>query len=621
MIGLGTAFLLLKGRVIGNLSILLGLFLLLNTYVLTPFTKHFQNRFLPTVERWYVKTLHLALHNRGPYLFFAGTVMLFIVSFVLMFAFQPKVLFFPENEPKYINVFMEHPLGTDIEETNRFCRKIEAKVMEVVRPYEYMVNSVIAKVGAGATDPNDIEASSPGETPHKALIMVDFKDSKLRKGQSTSDIMEQIRQAVRGYPGVFITVDKNRDGPPVGKAISIQITGDDFKTLIRLADNMKHFLLRSGIQGIEELKADLEANKPEISVRIDKEKARRFGLSTGMVAQEIRTSLFGKEISKFKQGEDDYDIYVRLDDNNRHQLQAVLNKQITFRNQSNGRLMGVPISAVADIRYNNTYNNIKRKNLLRIVHLESNVVGGFNPTEVNQQIQSVLAGFDMPAGYNFEFGGEQEKQKEEMAFLSKALLIAVFLILIIIIAQFNRVVSPFIIMTTVLFSLIGVLLGLVMFQMDFIIIMTMIGIISLAGIVVNNAIVLLDFIEFTKKRRKDALGVEVLPFEETVQAIMEAGRVRLRPVLLTAITTVLGLIPLAIGLNIDFIQFFQNYDPDLYVGGDTVKFWGPIAWTIIFGLSFATFLTLVIVPVMYWFFERMLHLYRQRREPSLEPQD
>ena len=424
-------------------------------------------------------------------------------------------------------------------------------------------------------------------------------------------MLEDIRERLQGFPGVHIAVEKDRAGPPVGKPISLELIGDDLPTLIRIAERIQLSIQQTGVQGIEDLKVDPQRNNPELVIKVDKEKARRYGLSTASIASEIRTSLFGKEISKYKEGEEDYKVYLRLRHKYRQDLQTLLDKNIVFRDQSSGKLVQVPISSVAKATYSNTYNQVNRKDLKRIITLSSNVLGGYNPTEVNNQMRSVLENFDMPTGYTFRFGGEQEKQAEEMAFLSRAFLLAIFMIFLIIVAQFNSFTTPFIIMTTVLFSSIGVLIGLVAFQMDFVVIMTMLGLISLAGVVVNNAIVLLDFVEQRRRQKCVEKEVKRLSFSEVVEAIVEAGQTRLRPVLLTAITTVLGLIPLAIGLNIDYIGFFSTYDPDIYIGGDNAIFWGPMSWAIIFGLTFATFLTLVIVPVMYWFFVHMQYRWRR----------
>lgn len=606
LLGIGSGFFLTLGNV---LLLAVGLYFL-NVYVLRPFSRVFRARFLPALEGFYHSLLSTALRGRGPYWYFGGTVGLLLFSFVLMGVFTPPVVFFPVNQPRMANIFINFPTGTDIEQTNAFSNKIEKEVMEVLRPYDYMVESVIAKVGAGAGDPQDI-ASNQGTSPNKALITVNFKEFQYRKGKRTSDALEDIRAQVQGYPGVHISVDKDQAGPPVGKPISLELVGDDMQTLVKLAEKVQATIQNAGIQGIEDLKIDPQRNKPELIIRIDQEKARRYGLSTSSVASEIRSSLFGREVSKYKQGEDDYEIHLRLMHDYRRDLETLLNKNIVFRDQSGGNLVQVPISSVARATYSNTYTQVSRKDLKRIITLSSNVLGGYNPTAVNDQIRVLLRGFEMPPGYSLGFGGEQEKQAEEMAFLSRAFLIAVFMIFLIIVAQFNSFTTPFIIMSTVLFSSIGVLLGLVFFQMDFVIIMTMIGMISLAGVVVNNAIVLLDFVGQRQRQKKVDLGVDRLPFSSVVEAIVEAGEIRLRPVLLTAITTILGLIPLAIGLNIDFFGLFSAYDPDFYIGGDSVIFWGPMSWAIIFGLSFATFLTLVIVPVMYWFFVRLKYRWNK----------
>tara|TARA_Y100001972_G_C7660477_1_gene333027 strand:- start:594 stop:3806 length:3213 start_codon:yes stop_codon:yes gene_type:complete len=612
LIGVGILFLLIKWTVLGNLLIVLGAIIALDVYVLDPLSQRFQAIFLPFLERIYSRTLTFALGGWRPYLFFFGTVFLLVFSFMLMAAFPPKVIFFPINEPKYVNVFIELPIGTDIERTNEYAHKVESQVLDLVKPYDYMVESVITKVGEDASDPNDPSAFGQGSTPNKARITVNFVEFQFRKDPETgdfvmtSDVMEEIRNSITHYPGVTITIDKDAAGPPTGKPINIEIVGPDLEKLIELTENVRLMINESAIQGIEELKSDLETGKPELIVDIDREKARRFGLSTYNVANEVRTSLFGKEISKFKLGEDDYDIELRLQDKYRYDMDALMNKSITFRDQTDGSIHQVPISAVAEAELSSTYGSVKRKDLDRMITLSSNVLGGYNPTEINNQIKTLLENeLEMPNGYTYKFGGEQAEQEKEMAFLSRALLLAVFLIFLIIVSQFNKVTTPIIIMSSVVLSTIGVFLGLVIFQMDFVVIMTMIGIISLAGIVVNNAIVLIDFIELSRKRKAEEMGVDQLPFEDVIGSIVEAGKTRLRPVLLTAITTIVGLIPLAVGINIDFIKLFTIYNPDFYMGGDNVIFWGPMSWTIIFGLTFATFLTLVIVPVMYLFFARI----------------
>jgi len=601
----GVLFLLGNVIWLGNLLVFFGVLTVLNVYILVPASKKFQAGVLPVVENAYERTIKFALRGRRPTLIFSGTFGLLILSFMLMGIFPPKVLFFPENLPTYVNIFIEYPVGGDIEETNQFTKKIEDKVLEIVKPYERAVESVVANVGAGTGDPMDMSTIGQAESPNKARITVNFLEFKYRQGVNTSEVLDKIREGIGGYPGVAVTVDKNSDGPPTGKPITIEITGENLETLIATSERMKTYINESGIAGIEKLKLDIETGKPELLVNIDREKARRFGLSTYSIANEVRTSLFGKEITKFKQGEDDYKVQLRLDDKYRYSVDALMNKSITFRDQTSGKISQVPISSVANAELSSTYGSIKRKDMKRQITISSNVLGNYNATVINEQIKKVLADFEMPVGYSYKFGGEQEDQAKEMAFLSQALILAVFIIFLIIVAQFNKLTSPLIIMTSVLFSTIGVFLGLLIFQMEFVIIMTMVGIISLAGIVVNNAIVLLDFVELKKRRKREQLGID-LTIDEVREAIIEAGKTRLRPVLLTAITTVLGLIPLAVGINIDFLKLFGSYNADFYLGGDSVIFWGPLSWTIIFGLVFATFLTLVVVPVMYLLTERFL---------------
>ncbi len=376
---------------------------------------------------------------------------------------------------------------------------------------------------------------------------------------------------------------------------------------------MRQFLKGMEYDGVEELKIDVDKRKPELPISIDRTKARNYGLSTQNIGMTIRTALFGREVSTYKDGEDDYPINVRFEESARNNVDALMNQKVIFRSASDGQIKEVPISAVATARRSTTFSSVKRKDMDRIITLSSNVLEGANANEIVEGMKAELAGFDTPEGVQWAFTGQQEEQAKEMAFLSRALLLALFLIILIIVAQFNSITTPFIIGFSVFFSLIGVLLGLVIFQMDFVIIMTMIGIISLAGVVVNNAIVLIDYTDLLRERKRSELGVnEFLPFSEVVESIVTGGRTRLRPVLLTAITTILGLLPLAIGLNIDFVTLITEYDPRIYIGGDNNVFWKPMSWAIIYGLTFATFLTLIIVPVMYWWINRMIYKYGKR---------
>ena len=623
--GIAAIMLMLGAVALGNILLISALLTGLNTYVFTPSTKVFQTKFLPWLERRYEALLSFVLSGRRPSLFFFGTFGLMILSFVLMGIFPPKVEFFPVNQPQYLNIFISKPIGTDLEITNEVTKDIEKRVLAVIesdqfkKPNEqtgelesFMVNSVIAQVGNGTSDP--AEGAIIGNTPHKARIAVSFVKFQQRKGISTTTVLNAIRSDLRGYPDADVVVTKNSDGPPQAPPINIELRGEDYDLLLETAERIRHYLNTQDVDGVEDLKIDVNKSKPEMAINIDRDKARRYGISTRDIGSNMRAALFGREIGTFKDGEDDYPINLRFEEKYRNNSSALMNQKIIFRSQSDGQIKEVPISAVATSVRASTFSVMKRKDLDRIITINSNTLEGYNANDIVSKLESKLSEFTIPAGIGLSFTGQQEEQAKEMAFLSKALLIALFLIFLIIVSQFNSVTTPFIIGFSVFFSLIGVLLGLVIFQMDFVIIMTMIGIISLAGVVVNNAIVLLDYINIVVERYKvehDVSKGSSLPFNLVVKAIIHGGKTRLRPVLLTAITTVLGLLPLAIGINIDFVSLITTFDPHFYIGGDNNVFWKPMSWAIIYGLTFATFLTLILVPVMYWWMVKMT--YRLQR--------
>lgn len=615
----GGLFLAMGFMFSGNFLVLNVLLLLLNFYVLRGATEYFQYTLLPWLEEKYKRFLAFALKGKSPYAFFGGTFGFLILSILLLIKFPPKTIFFPINQPNYVNVFIETPIGTDIEETNRITKILEKRVFDYIQKYEveeevngktqnhnFLVESVIAQVGEGASDPN--EGPSMAKTPHKGRIAINFTEFKNRRGIMTSDVMEEIREVVKGVPGAQVIVDKDNAGPPQGKPINIEISGDDYEQLLAEATQVKEFIESKNIGGIEELKLDVEVGKPEMPIIVDRRKARRLSLSTGQIGNTLRTALFGYEVSTYKDGEDEYPIYVRLQDEYRYNEEMLMNQRITFRDQTDGRIKQVPISAVAKADKTTTFSAVKRKDQTRMITIMSNVLDGYNANEVVAEIKSALTEYPLPEENNLKFTGQQEEQAEELNFLGQALMIAVFLIFLILVSQFNSAATPFIIVMSVVFSLIGVFIGLVTFRMDFVVIMTMIGIISLAGIVVNNAIVLIDYTKLLMDRKREKLGLAKdakLPISDLLESVVEGGKTRLRPVLLTAITTILGLLPLATGMNIDFYSLFATYDPNIYFGGDNVIFWGPMSWTVIFGLTFATFLTLVIVPVMFFLMTRL----------------
>ena len=607
-----------------NIFLIIGVFAILNFFAFDPATVWFQTKFLPVLENKYEKLLKFSLHKRRPVAFFLGTFGLLFLSFVIVGAFAPKVLFFPENQPKYVNIYIQHPVGTDINVTNNTTLEVEGLLKNdilkghlsdtVNKPYEeHIIQSIIAQVGAGTSD-NGVSMGAGGNTPHKARITVNFPEFKFRGNYVTSEIMAEIADGLKNkFPAdVSISVEPNNFGPPTAPPINIQVSGElDYDVLLEEANKLRLFLDRKNIPGVDKLKLDVERGKPELPIYIDRDKARLFNTSSRQIASAIRTALFGSDISTFKDGDEIYDIAVRFKGDQRYDLDALLDQKLIFRNNK-GKILRIPIrSLVKDPKPTNTYSSVVHKDLVPVVTIYSKVSAGANPNEVLNRVMELADEYEndneVPAGVDFAFTGEREEQAEEMAFLSKALFIAVFIILLIIVAQFNAFSSPVIILFAVVFSLIGVLLGEVIFQMDFVIMMTMIGIISLAGVVVNNAIVLIDYTNLLRKRRREELGLnefEHLPLETLVEIIVEAGKVRLRPVLLTAITTILGLVPLAVGINIDFTTLLTEYNANFYIGGDNTMFFGPMSWTIIFGLTFATFLTLILVPVMYLIFYR-----------------
>jgi multidrug efflux pump len=638
VIGFGLGLLLfLAGKfTLGNLALTFGVLVLLNYFVLDHATVYFQERLLPSLERRYRAFLEFALIKRPRTIFF-GTIGMLFLSFFLVAAFQPKVLFFPENEPAYVNIFIEMPVGTDIRTTNEAALKAEAILDTTLAKYRdvvsvadkpigdtivkdtfRLVSSMIAQVGEGTSDP--MEGPSMGNTPHKARITVAFCEAPYRQGYRTSEIKKEIEAALEGqFPAdVRIVVAKDNAGPPQEPPINIELYGEDYDSLIVEAENMRSYLDLKQVSGVDELKLDVEIGKPELPIEVDREVARRLDVSTAQVAMSIRTALFGKDVSTYKIGDQDYDINLRYQEDYRHDLQALLDQKITFRDMLSGKLVQVPVrTVILPPKNKSSYSAVKHKNTDRVVTIFSNVKEGENPTEVVNELKEHLKNYNVGNNVAWKFTGQQEDMEKEMKFLSSALMVAVFMVFLIIVAQFNSISSPAIIMTSVVLSLIGVLLGLIIFQMDFVIIMTMIGIISLAGVVVNNAIVLIDYTVLLINRRRAELAIpedENLPMEEIIHCISRAGATRLRPVLLTAITTLLGLIPLAMGINVNFITLYSDFDPQFFIGGDNVMFFGPLSWTVIFGLTFATFLTLVIVPIVFLLIHRMkVGLYKKTK--------
>jgi multidrug efflux pump subunit AcrB len=609
----GLGILLLFGspsvRVFGNLMLLTPILFWIYKFFIKNLAQTFQNTFLVRLENSYRTFLAFALGGYNPILFLGGTFFLLFTSFALMGIFPPSVEFFPENQPKQILVFIEYPEGTAIKKTNNTTRRIEEAIYQVVGRPEYnkadfnlLVESGVAQVGEGAGNPF-VDNGNTNELPHKGKITLTMREFKMREGVSSENLRMDIQKHLDGkFPGVAISVEKDANGPPAGYPITIEITGADYFGLIQTAQNMKDYLNRINVAGVEELKIDVNKNKPGIQLNIDRKKAGELGVSTSQVGELLRTSLFGAKAGVFKKEGDDYDINVRFNKATRYDNNALFNQNIIFRDQATGRIKEIPVSALVERENTTSFNAIKHRQLNRVVTLYSPVLAGYNANAVVDGVKNALISYELPEGVNFKFSGEIEEQEKNMTFLSNALLAALGLILLLLVFQFNSISKPLIILLSIFLSFTGVFLGLMAFQMPFVILMTMMGIIALAGIVVNNGVVLLDYTQLLIDRKSEELKLAsgtLLDKNEATLAIIEGGTARLRPVILTAITTVLGLIPLAIGLNIDFFSLFSEWDPKIYIGGDNVIFWGPLAWTVIFGLTFATFLTLVIVPATF----------------------
>ncbi len=616
-------------RGLGTLLWVTAILMWVYKYFLMGATQKFQRNFLPILEEKYRSTLRFALKGKMAYVFLFGTIGIFILSIITTIVVSPKVEFFPENEPNQIIVYIEYPEGTDIDKTNEITKSIEKRVYDVVLgekytdgDYNFMVESAVSQVGEGAGNPRQ-DGGSQAEMPHRGKITVSLREFKYRRGYSSENMRLEVQEALRGiYPGVSISVEKDEVGPPVGYPVNIEITGNDYTELIKTAEEMRAFINSTNIAGIEELKIDVNKSKPAMEVEIDREKAGELGISASQVGNQLRNSIFGSKAGVYKEDGDDYDIYVRFNEENRYNMSSLFNQNITFRDAATGVLKEIPVSTVAEPKYMSSFSAIKHKNTKRVVTLYSAVLPGFNGNEIVTQVKQQLQNFEVSNTVSYSFTGEIEEQEDNMSFLLGALGIGLSLIVMLLVLQFNSFSKPLIIMFSILLSFSGVFFGIAIFNMNFVIMMTMLGIISLAGIVVNNSVVLIDYTDILLRRRQEKLGATydaLLPRKEVIEVVIQAGKARLRPVLLTAITTVLGLIPLATGLNIDFAGLFINFNPDIYTGGDNVMFWGPLAWTVIFGLTFATFLTLVIVPVCYYLVYRIkLKVYKNRIE-KIEP--
>ena len=593
---------LLGGFTVGNVFAFALLIYLFYQLVLKKAILGFQHVLWPWILRIYERSLVFALRGQTPWYLLAGVIFLLFLSFFLVGVTKPKVLFFPNNNPVYVNVFVRMPEGTDQKVTDSVLRLAENRIDPILREYKGVIESVITNVGFGAGESYFDRSTSS----NRGKLTVNFVESRYRHGTSTQAILDQIRSSLKDIPGTTITVEKNKIGPPTGKPINIEIAGENLEDLISTSERFKNYLDSMRIPGIEQLKSDFDKNKPEIIVNIDRVRANREGLSLGQIGLELRTAIYGKEISKYKEDEDEYPIQLRIADGERTNINKIINSRITYRDMNSGQLRQIPISSVATFQYKDTYGGIKRKNLKRVITLSSEVLSGYTANEVVTRIKNSLPSFQLPKGVEINLTGEREDQADTMAFLSKAMVVAIGLIFFILITQFGSLSKSFIILSEVIFSVIGVLFGIVFFGMSISVIMTGLGIVALGGIVVRNGILIVEFADELKSR-----GMK------TRDSIIQAGKTRITPVILTATATMLGLVPLAVGMNIDFISLFTELNPHLYFGGDNMMFWGPLSWTIIFGLSFATFLTLIFVPAMLLIDARMITGIRRRRSNRL----
>lgn len=582
----------------GNFLVIMAGLVVLNRYVLNPAIFKFQHNLLPRLMNRYENGLRWALKGKRPVWLVVSTFGLFVVSVIALMARKPNIVLFPQGDPNNIFVYLKMPAGTSTQYTDSMVKTLEKKVDQVIAQTKAgpAVESIISNVALGAGDPRDANRSIQSNL---GRIQIAFYDYEKRHGMSTMPILDSLRNAITGIPGATVTVAPEVNGPPTDPPVNIEIKGDDFDKIAKVATDLKNFIDRNRVEGIEALKMNVDLNSPEVTINVNRERALIEGLSTSQIGMEIRTAVFGREVSKLKDNEDEYKIQLRYADLKRNNLTDLLNMKITYRDFNSGAIRQVPIGSVVTVDYTNTSGGIFRKQYKRTIALTSNVLQMDKVTAINQElakaIQNFKSGYTMPSSdITIAQAGESEQQKEMATFLGNALMIALMMIFLILVLQFNSVSKPFIVLNEIFFSVIGVFLGIAITGMNLSVIMVGVGIVGLAGIVVKNGILL---IEFTDELRGRGM--------RTREAAIQAGRIRIIPVLLTALATMLGLIPLAVGLNIDFLSLLKTGNPHVFFGGDSVVFWGPLSWTIIFGLIFAFFMTLLMVPSMYLISERL----------------
>ncbi len=585
-------------RFIGNMLVFFGGLMVLNAYVLTDAIKTFQEKWLPAMMNQYEKLLQWTTQGWRPVKMLIGTFALLIFSFVFFGMRNVPIVLFPQGDPNTIYVYLKLPAGTEVTYTDSVTKLLEGRINKVLgmenEKENPLVESVIANVAVGASDPNSGDRST---RPELSRIQVNFVPFEERNGAGTKQYLDSIRLVVKNIPSAEISVTQESNGPPTQSPINIEVSGDNFEDLTSTAINLRNYLSDKNIPGVEELKIDVDFSNPEIGISIDRERALMQGLSTGQIGMEIRTALFGKEISKLKIGEEEFNIIIRNNAAQRKSLSELLNMRITYRDFTNGQIKQVPISSVVKADLSNTYGSIKRKDQKRVITIFSNVLTsqGYTPQAVNEDIKKQIDAFkSKPEGVSIAQTGEGEQLTETANFLKTAMFTAIGLILLILILQFNSFSRTMIVLSEIFFSLIGVLLGYAITQSTFAVVTTGIGIVGLSGIVVKNGILVIEFADELRGR-----GMK------TREAVIEAGKTRIVPVLLTALAAILALIPLAVGFNINFVTLFTDLNPHIFFGGDNAVFWKPLSLTIIWGLLFAFFMTLLIVPAMYLIAERL----------------
>ena len=554
-------------------------------YVLARTAKVFQERTLPAILNEYERRLRWSLDHRG--LVVGGSSAVLVGSFLIFMSFNAGVEFFPEDlPPKQVFVDVETAVGTRAEATDAFVTRLEQELAGAAGREDW--ESVVAMTGSGgAGGASDMMGQGGPSGPDRGRVTVSFIDYQDRQRDSRDVLAELQGMVGKDVAGADFTVQALQQGPAQGAPVNVEIVGEDPLVLKQLSDRVLETLQNAPVYArLVGLESDLDAARPELAIHVDREKAALYDLNTSDVGWAIRGAINGVEAGKFRTGNDEYDIVVRLAEPFRQELDQL--RDLTIANE--GRQ--IPLVSVASWEVSDGYGSIRRKDQTRVATISSGVVEGANSNAVLAEVRATLAEFagdELPAGYTIRYTGQQEEQQESMDFLGGAFLTALMLIAFILMSQFNSVVKPLIIMTSVIMSTAGVFLGLVIFRMPFGVIMSMVGIISLAGIVVNNAIILIDYIDTLRER--DGMNRR--------EALVQAGKTRFRPVILTASTTALGLVPLAVGLNFDFFGLYRSLQPDLFWGGDQAAWWGPMAIVVITGILFATFLTLVLVPVVY----------------------